>query len=37
VVSIAGVPVDLSAVRPALQQFIAGQPASGGAGVPLDW
>jgi predicted PurR-regulated permease PerM len=35
VVSIAGIPVDLSAIMPALQQFVAGQPASGGAGLPL--
>jgi predicted PurR-regulated permease PerM len=35
VVTIAGIPVDLSAIRPALQQFIAGQPAGGGAGLSL--
>ena len=34
VVSIAGIPVDLSAIRPALQQFVAGQTA-GGTGLPL--
>ena len=34
-VSIAGIPVDLSAVVPALKQFVAGQPAGGGAGLPL--
>ncbi len=34
VVTIAGIPIDLSAIRPALQQFIAGQPA-GGAAVSL--
>ncbi len=34
VVSIAGIPVDLSAIMPALQQFVTGQPA-GGAGLPL--
>ncbi len=34
VVSIAGMPVDLSAIMPALRQFITGQQA-GGAGAPL--
>lgn len=34
-VTIAGIPIDLSSIRPALQQFIAGTPAAGGAGLPL--
>ncbi len=35
VVTIAGIPIDLSAIRPALQQLIAGQSANGGAGLNL--
>ena len=33
VVTIAGIPVDLSGIRPALQQLITGQSATGGAGL----
>ncbi len=33
VVTIAGIPVDLSSIKPALQGLIAGQPATGGAGL----
>jgi predicted PurR-regulated permease PerM len=35
VVTIAGIPVDLSGIMPALQQLVGGQPASSGAGVQL--
>ena len=35
VVTIAGIPIDLSGLMPALQQFVAGQSAGGGTGLPL--